>query len=163
MNNSLILKTSLAKPLTSQALVIPMLRTELTVVINTDTNMIAWGYAKRWYRLAPKLVSVCDAEVVATYDTDVQSDRDELIDIIFDSVASMKLRGKAVALLEALIGTMLLDEWELSDYGVHSYNCASIMTATGNLIDAQEVLRKDVVRAILDFKVRSYLNQETSW
>ena len=126
----------------------PNAETELTVVINTDTNMIAWGYANRWYRLAPKLVSVSSAgEVVATYDTDVQSDRDELIDIIFDSVSAMKLRGKAVALLEALIGTVLLDEWELSDYGVHSYNCASIMTATGNLIDAQEVLRKDVVRA----------------
>ena len=125
----------------------PNAETELTVVINTDTNMIAWGYANRWYRLAPKLVSVCGGKVVATYGTDVQADRDELIDIIFDSVGAMKLRGKAIALLDAFIGTVILGEWELSDHGVYSYNCASIMTAEGNLIDAQEVLRKDVVRA----------------
>ena len=135
----------------------PNAETELTVYVNTETNMIAWhshlpicdgagGHTNRWYRLAPKLINVYQDERI-TYDTDVQSDRDELINIIFDSVGAMKLRSKAVSLLEALVGTVILDEWEVSDYGVLSYNTASIMTSVGNLIDAQELLRKDVVRA----------------
>lgn len=88
-------------------------------------------------------------EELAAYDTDNISDRDELLNIICDSVNAQSIKGKAQPMLSALIGTVLLGEWEIDDNpnSVMSYNCASIMKAEGNLIDAQEVLRKDVVRA----------------
>jgi hypothetical protein len=68
-----------------------------------------------------------------------------LISDILRAVAKKDGLRKAQNFLQALVGTVLVSEWEASEYDNTIYNEAAIQPNVANLVDAQKVLRDNEV------------------
>jgi hypothetical protein len=76
-----------------------------------------------------------------------KSDPTRLISRILDKLASIRQYRSAQNLLNSLLGTVLVSEWESSLENPNDYNKASIQPRVGNLVDSQEVILTDEVVA----------------
>lgn len=122
-------------------------QTKLIVKFDDEKGEISWNKGAT-YRLNKYIVKVkhnlpFEEEAFICSAVEVK----EVIAQILATVAIKKQLKEAMNVLESLVGTVLVSEWEEDDKNTNSYNWASIKPDDGQLVDAQKVLRENEVVA----------------
>ncbi len=148
----------------------PNARTEMTLFYNVEHALISWRspQSSRAYKIATNLIRVYEALEAGSpnksvtwtraYNSNNQPDCEDIIRMIARSVMNEKTVAGAAKLLQSLVGTMFVAQWEVQEENPDNYNTAAIFKQVGNLVDAQAVLRTEDVAA---FHVNSNNSEES--
>ena len=142
----------------------------LTFYYNVEHALISWRSSRsnaadkiatnliRVYEAAQKGMPTKSVAWTRAYDSSNQQDCEDIIRMIVRTIKNEPTKASAVKLLQSLIGTMFVSQWEVQEESPDNYNTAAIFKQVDNLVDAQEVVRTEDVAA---FHVNSNNSEES--